>query len=111
MGVGTGDFPSEYKKINQKLSPNVRSTVQPHNMYILEMAQTGILGLLSLLYILYMQIKISLKKNRYYQIQQALPILFAIIMFSDTYLLGHYTSLMFVYFSSFLYKDYSYDCQ
>ncbi len=111
IGVGTGDFPSEYKKINQKLSPNVTATVQPHNMYILEMVQTGALGLLSLLYILYMQIKISLKKNRYYQIQQALPLLFAVIMFSDTYLLGHYTSLIFVYFSSFLYKDYSYDYQ
>ena len=107
IGVGTGDFPSEYEKINQQLSPNMKTTVQPHNMYILEMAQTGIFGLLSLLYILYTQIKISFKKNKFYQIKQALPVLFAVIMLSDTYLLGHYTSLMFVYFSSFLYKDYN----
>jgi len=110
-GVGTGDFPSEYEKINQQLSPNMKITVQPHNMYILEMTQTGILGLLSLLYILYTQIKISFKKNKFYQIEQALPVLFAVIMLSDTYLLGHYTSLMFVYFSSFLYKDYNNEYQ
>lgn len=111
IGVGTGDFPSEYEKINQQLSPNMKITVQPHNMYILEMTQTGILGLLSLLYILYTQIKISFKKNKFYQIEQALPVLFAVIMLSDTYLLGHYTSLMFVYFSSFLYKDYNNEYQ
>ena len=35
-----------------------------------------------------------------------LPLLFSVIMLSDSYLLGHFTGLLFVFFSSFLYKDF-----
>ena len=35
-----------------------------------------------------------------------LPLIFLILMLSDSYLLGHYTSLLFVFFSAFLYKDF-----
>ncbi len=107
FGVGTGDFPAEYAKISKKNTPNAALTVQPHNMYLLVLAQTGILGLLALLSIFYMQIKLSFKKNEYRELRLALPILFLVVMFSDSYLLGHYTSLLFVYFSSFLYKNFS----
>ena len=34
IGVGTGDFPLEYKKINLKNSPDLPSPSNPHNMYI-----------------------------------------------------------------------------
>ena len=34
------------------------------------------------------------------------PILFLMIMFSDSYLLGHFTTLLFIFFSSFLYKNF-----
>ena len=78
----------------------------PHNMYILVLVQTGLLGLIALLSIFYMQLKIAYKKTQYKEIAIALPILFLVIMLSDSYLLGHYTTLLFVYFSSFLYKDF-----
>ncbi|MBL0703106.1 MAG: O-antigen ligase family protein, partial [Sulfurospirillum sp.] len=107
FGVGTGDFPQEYKKVNEKNTPNVTSTVNPHNMYALVLAQTGIFGLFAMLSIFYMQIKLSFKKNEYSQIRLALPALFLVIMLGESYLLVSYTSLMFVYFSSFLYKDFS----
>ncbi|MDX1809431.1 MAG: O-antigen ligase family protein [Sulfurospirillaceae bacterium] len=106
FGVGTGDFPNEYKKINHKNTPTATAPSQPHNMYILEMAQFGIFGLLSLLAIFYIQIKISLENNELKPLRLALPVLFLVIMLSDSYLLGHYTTLLFVYFSSFLYKDF-----
>ena len=35
----------------------------------------------------------------------AMPIFFLVIMFSDSYLLGHFTSNLFVLFSSFLYSN------
>ena len=35
-----------------------------------------------------------------------LPLFFMILMLSDSYLLGHFTSLLFVFFSSFIYKDF-----
>jgi O-antigen ligase len=109
IGVGTGDFPSEYEKANKMFTPEVSLlTVQPHNMYLLVFTQLGIVGLISLLSIFYYQIKIALTSttpfNKNFGI--ALPLLFLVIMWSDAYLLGHYTTTLFVFMSSFLYKTY-----
>jgi O-antigen ligase len=107
FGVGTGDFPVEYEKINKINTPNLIVPTQPHNMYILQLVQTGIFGLIAMLSIFFVQIKIALKGGKYTPLKFGLPVFFLVIMFSDSYLLGHYTSLLFVYFSSFLYKDYN----
>jgi len=109
VGVGTGDFPSEYERTNMLYHPQVRLlTVHPHNMYLLVFAQLGILGLISLLSIFYYQIKIALSStipfNKNFGI--VLPLLFLVIMWSDAYLLGHYTTTLFIFMSSFLYKTY-----
>lgn len=106
FGVGTGDYKKSYKKINCTFSPSVLCTTQPHNMYLLEMAILGIFGLLSLLYILYAQITFSQKESCSFKGKAglALPVLFFVLMFSDAYLLGHYTTMLFIYFSAFLYK-------
>ena len=48
-------------------------------------------------------------KNKDYFIRHiaiALPLLYALILLSDSYLLGHYTSMLFIFFSAFLYKNY-----
>ena len=47
VGIGTGDFPNEYKKVNALNTPDSLDTVNPHNMYILVLTQLGILGLIS----------------------------------------------------------------
>ena len=109
FGVGTGDFPMEYKRINElnlrnmPFSPN---TGNPHSMYILVLAQLGFIGLASLITIFYYQIKLSFNsQNKFIRdVGITLPLLMLLIMLSDSYLLGHYTSLMYVFFSSFLYK-------
>ena len=108
LGVGTGDFPIEYKKISVKRSPGGPYATNPHNMYVLILVQLGIVGLLSMLSIMYYQIKLSFKgSNRFFRdVGFALPLLFLVIMWSDSYLLGHFTGLLFVFFSSFLYKDF-----
>jgi O-antigen ligase len=108
IGVGTGDFPNEYKKINQINSPDLPNATNPHNMYILVLTQLGIVGLASMLSIFYYQIKLSFNSsNRLIRDTGfTLPLLFLVLMLSDSYLLGHFTSLMFVFFSSFLYKDF-----
>jgi len=108
FGAGTGDFPKEYEKVNMQKSPNVLPTVNPHNMYLLVLAQTGIVGLITMLSIFYMQIRSFSKSDGVLSpLRLALPILFLTIMLSDSYLLGHHTALLFVYFSAFLYKDFS----
>jgi O-antigen ligase len=109
LGVGTGDFPLEYKKVNQKNTPELPNATNPHNMYILIVMQLGIIGLLSFLSIFYYQIKLSFRsKDKFIKdVGITLPILYLIIMWSDSYLLGHYTSLLYIYFSAFLYKDFN----
>jgi O-antigen ligase len=108
LGVGTGDFPLEYKKVNQKNTPDLPNATNPHNMYILILMQLGIMGLVSFGSIFYFQIKQSfLSKNKFIRdVGLTLPLLYLVIMWSDTYLLGHYNSLLFVFFSSFLYKNF-----
>ena len=105
IGVGVGDYPTEYNKIHYKETPNVSSAVHPHNMYLFIWAQNGILSLISLIALLLIQIKLGLNNHHHFKYPMvALPILFATIMFSDCYLLGHYTTVLFVIFSAILYK-------
>jgi len=107
LGVGTGDFPTEYLKIHNIRDQDVTPTVQPHNMYMLILAQLGILGLASLAWIFYVQFKIALSSSNQFvhHVGVAMPIFFLIIMFSDSYLLGHYTGNLFILFSSFIYSN------
>jgi O-antigen ligase len=108
IGVGTGDFPNEYLKIHQVKSPDLSATSNPHNMYILVIVQLGLLGLASMLAIFYYQIKYSYNSSNKFirDVGITLPLMFLVVMLSDSYLLGHYTTLMYVFFSSFLYKDF-----
>ena len=108
IGIGTGDFPMQYKKINQTNKTIIPNTNNPHNMFILILMELGVIGLISMLSIFYYQIKLSFNSsNRFIRdVGITLPLLFLVIMWSDSYLLGHFTSLIFVFFSSFLYKDF-----
>ena len=107
IGVGTGDFPGEYKKINSINSPEIPATVQPHNMYMLILAQLGVVGLLSLFWIFFTQFKTALQSSNSVvkTTGVAMPIFFLIIMWSDSYLLGHFTANLFILFSSFIYSN------
>ena len=89
-------------------TPQLPNTTNPHNMYTLITMQLGLIGLVSMLSIFYYQIKLSFyASNRFIKdLGVALPLVFLVIMWSDSYLLGHYTTLVFVFFSSFLYKDF-----
>jgi O-antigen ligase len=108
FGVGTGDFPEEYKKINMIKTPLMNNARNPHNMYILVSTQLGLLGLISFLSIFYFQFKIAFNSKNIMtrDVGFAMPLMFLVIMFSDSYLLGHFTTLIFIFFSAFLYKDF-----
>jgi O-antigen ligase len=59
IGVGTGDLPTEYAKVNQNNTPQLPNATNPHNMYTLILVQLGLVGLISFLLIFYYQIKLS----------------------------------------------------
>jgi len=109
IGVGTGDLPSEFKK-NSASNPNreFTTTTNPHNMYNLVLVQLGLVGFFSFLSIFYYQIKQSVVSPSKFirDVGITLPLLYFVIMLADSYLLGHFTTLIYVFFSSFLYKDF-----
>ena len=107
VGVGTGDLPAELKKIDPHQKPGFYAG-NPHNMYIMEMVQFGILGLASLLYIFFVQIRHALGSPHVAlrQVGVAIPLLFLVVNLGESYLFVHATSLLFAAFSSFLYKDF-----
>ncbi len=107
IGVGTGDLPTALKKARLHDSPEFSNLRNPHNMYIMAMVQFGILGLVSLLYIFYVQIRHALGTQHVIlrQVGLALPLLFLVVNFGESYLSVHATSLLFAVFSSLLYKD------
>ena len=108
FGVGTGDFPEEYKKINMIRTPIMNNPTNPHNMYILVTTQLGLVGLISFLSIFYFQFKFAFQSKNIFVKNTgfALPAMFLVVMLSDSYLLGHFTTLMFIFFSAILYKDF-----
>ncbi len=108
IGVGTGDSPVEISKINLVNSPEVRMSKNLHNMYITEMVQFGIVGLVALLWLFYSQVRVALSSNDILlkHLGVALPVLYFTICFGESYLLIHQTGLMFSVMSAFLYKNF-----
>ena len=106
FGVGTGDLPTELRKIAPHQNPGFYAG-NPHNMYIMGMVQFGILGLASLLYIFYVQIRYALATQHVTlrHVGVAVPFLFLVVNLGESYLSVHATSLLFAAFSSFLYRD------
>lgn len=106
FGVGTGDFPAEYTKVNQTSDFKTReNTVHPHNMYMLVASGLGLFGLIVLLSIFYYQFRFYAQHKDFLSpIRLILPIMFIFINFSDSYLLGHFTTMLFLFFSAILYN-------
>ena len=107
IGVGTGDLPAELVKVRPHDRPEFSNVRNPHNMYIMAMVRFGLLGLASLLYIFYVQIRHANNAQHVIlrQVGLAFPLLFLVVNFGESYLSVHATSLFFAVFSSFLYKD------
>ncbi|WPE16250.1 O-antigen ligase family protein [Candidatus Thioglobus autotrophicus] len=116
IGVGTGDYKNEFIKASIKNNLKLEDKLvihNPHNMYVLILVQFGLLGLVAMLYMFYTQIKIAINSNEKFvkKIGVALPLLYLLIMLSDSYLMVHMTGLLFIFISSFVYKDYESDKQ
>ena len=109
LGVGTGDFPSEYRKNEVIISPSALGPIEnPHNQYLLTTGQFGAMGLITLLAIFYLQIAKARSSIDYLSsVRLALPIFYLVIFLGDSYLQTSATSLLFASFSGILFKDFS----
>ena len=94
IGIGTGDFPREYAKVNQIYSPLMPTTNNPHNQYLLTTVLFGFVGLTILLGIFASQLLYSRKQqDELSHLRLAFPIFFLLIMLAESYLLVHATGL------------------
>lgn len=116
FGVGTGDFPSEYKKRVETFYKDTPFSIpenisqNPHNQYLLVLTEFGIVGFLLLLAIFYQQIKTSLitsEEEELSYLRMAFPIFFLVIFLGDSYLQTSTTGLFFAAFSGILFKNYA----
>ena len=101
FGVGAGGFSKAYLGNNSKKESN------PHNNYLFIIMELGIIGLLLMLSILYIQIRtFFLNKNNI--LKFIFPILFLVIMLFDIYMVNPNTLAFFCLFSFIIYyEDYS----
>ncbi|WP_028578972.1 O-antigen ligase family protein [Desulfogranum japonicum] len=105
LGVGTGDFESEYRKVNERRSPHIRPTDNPHNQYVLMATRLGLLGIVALFWLLYVQFRAALQTA--YPLRHVLiafPVFYMVIMLTESYLVVYETGFLFSLFSAVLYK-------
>ena len=103
FGHGTGSFAKTFsKKINLKLPSGDVHT--PHNTYLYVWCETGIIGLMILLSIFYLQIKsLSKLSHRFHRI--LLPTGLMTIMFFDSYLFSFIITVFYIYWFT-IYNNY-----
>lgn len=104
LGVGGGDFEKSYIEINQRLTPLVDKTHNPHNQYLFVVATVGIFGGVILFVVLIPPGFWARKRSDFPEMKSALVILFVFICILESYLWRSNTSLMYVVFSSLLYS-------
>jgi len=106
LGTGAGDYKKIMQDYSNKYTPKLKILPQPHNMYLFAWVHSGIFAFISLLLIFIFQIRASFViEDEYKPIRFALPILYLIIMLSESYLSIHYTKILFLVFSAMLFME------
>ncbi len=105
IGVGTGDFEAAYIKVNQKFSPTVTPTDNPHNHYFMVATRLGLPGLIALFTIFIVQLQQAWCLNDDLRwLRFAFPVFYLVIMLTESYLKVHATAFFFSMFSAVLFK-------
>ena len=111
LGSGVGDFPEDYTKYVGpdavfKMVAGKDGHSHPHNQYLYQLGALGVIGLLSLLAIFWAAIKATDRiEDDYRYYRWAFLVFIAMIMLSDSLLLAHPTSVLFIVFSAVLYAQ------
>lgn len=102
LGAGTGDFPAGYEKVRKWRTPNHWEGVNnPHNMYLMVWAQSGLIGLLIFFGIFAALFVQNIRREGFEaKLTVALICFMLLIMLSDAYTQLNNTSLLFALFAS-----------
>lgn len=114
LGVGLGDFPETYNRINADvLVPEATMSkwgeglghTQPHNQYLFELASFGVLGFLIFIWLWASIIRHAIvQKDDYAHWRWAFITLTLIVMLTDSYLLVQAFSYWFVFMMATLWQ-------
>lgn len=102
LGVGAGDYPEEYVKINETYSPDWVTAWNPHNQYLLALTSAGILGGVMLTLVLSYPLFRRRMEDERQRIRVAIPVLLIVICCFESYLMRSNISFMYVLFTAAL---------
>lgn len=100
FGVGIGDYPQEYERVNAEHSPQWPPAWNPHNQYLYALSAAGLPGGILLGLVLLVPLLRRGPADGRERIRKALPVLFIVICLSESYLLRSNTSLMYALFTA-----------
>lgn len=104
IGVGAGDYPVEYEKINERYTPQWEPAWNPHNQYMLALTSAGILGGVLLFLVLFVPLFRNNPHDGRERMRQAVPVLLIVICIFESYLMRSNISLMYVLFTAVLWR-------
>lgn len=102
LGVGVGDYPTEYKKLNSQYSPDVEPAWNPHNQYLYALTAAGLPGGVLLMLVLLVPMLQKAQTDGREHLRKAVPLLLLTICLAESYLIRSNTSLMYVAFTAAL---------
>ncbi|MDP2868935.1 O-antigen ligase [Methyloversatilis sp.] len=102
LGVGLGDYPTEYDKTNALHTPEWKTAWNPHNHYLYVLTATGVLGGSILLMLLLLPLLRHNPPDGRQFIRAAPPVLIMTISLFESYLMRSNISLMFAVFLAVL---------
>lgn len=98
LGVGIGDYPKEYERVNAIHTPQWEPAWNPHNQYLYVLTAAGLAGGIALALVLGVPLLRRGPADGRECIRRAPPLLLIVICLGESYLLRSNVSLMYVLF-------------
>ncbi len=105
LGVGAGDFTTEYRAVNDQRSPAWMPTRNPHNQLLFNLVTTGVFGgvLLFAVWIAPPWLTRHWPDDGLRPLRIGLPVFYFFVCLSESYIWRSNTGLMFMLFATLLY--------
>ncbi|GMV00488.1 MAG: hypothetical protein AMXMBFR52_01440 [Burkholderiales bacterium] len=104
LGVGVGDYPKEYERVNAAHTPQWEPAWNPHNYYLFVLTAAGLPGGIALAMVLGYPLRRRGPADGRERIRRALPVLMITICLFESYLLRSNISMMYMLFTAALWR-------
>jgi O-antigen ligase len=104
LGVGIGDYPKEYERVNAIHTPQWAPAWNPHNYYLFALTAAGIPGGIALALVLGYPLRRRGTPDGRERIRRAVPVLMITLCLFESYLLRSNVSMMYMLFIAALWR-------